>query len=549
MKNLIRKVARRWLKKAAPIEIPPKMLEKTENFMIPAYAGHVLAKTRRKIRSIQEKQLESLEQRKERFLDLLENVFDNASRHEEFQTRLPLALEGNYLLVKLEYGDFKNTFSYKWERDQGRSTRTFEIDQWEMREKAIELRQKELKKFNKRLREIRRLELRDSKIVDLILLEKEAEKLAQKPKAIKTATRKTLDIDLSGWSYLKDNNPIEKKVQKEQRLIDRLEDMEQKVKNDQKKAMEWLESDPSVGDHLKIITGIDYDKSSGDMSNVVTKSYDLLVRGEPGNKKVSIEQDDLTGDLGSTFIEEAVEGRFKSGLRRIDTQTMIARESLNQAKKYLNDMEGFLEAMGWSQIKVMLFFEKHKRRGGVWKAFDRELQVDVGMTNPSKKSTFLEEVESIRDTIRHELRHFAQDILKKAKGLSEDAGLPSPSMRSEGINPSGVPYGSHKRTQPHALRDVEFQTRLGDEIRRFIRAVKNKVQPDDYRDFFRVWTAQEQNPGSEMNRKYRVHSRRFFESLKKNQPEKWREAVKELFKETAKAGIDFGGDSFSRPSD
>ena len=103
-----------------------------------------------------------------------------------------------------------------------------------------------------------------------------------------------------------------------------------------------------------------------------------------------------------------------------------------------------------------------------------------------------------QDLINHELVHVGQTILKELLGLKIEAGLPPKRVRSPQYDSGGIPTSHGKPQFPldpsdphkrvlHELRDIEFHTRLTDEVRnynrRFLPAHERGVPGFDYVDW------------------------------------------------------------------
>jgi len=177
----------------------------------------------------------------------------------------------------------------------------------------------------------------------------------------------------------------------------------------------------------------------------------------------------------------------------------------------------------WGQITVELHFKSHVRRGGVWKPADLTLQVDMSR-DAQTLDQFKENMFEIQRIARHEAQHVGQSALTLLKELDDVAGLPSKDIRDD-------KYGPYDRRQEHALRDVEFHTRMQDEVDSAKKLLR-KYQREDWKDILRLWAGIGKPEVTEaLIQKYgeerELSGRTFFVSLKKAQPEKWRRAVKE----------------------
>lgn len=189
----------------------------------------------------------------------------------------------------------------------------------------------------------------------------------------------------------------------------------------------------------------------------------------------------------------------------------------------------------WSFIECVLDFKGHRRRGGQWNPSQNRLEVDVRINQPKMVKRFHDGLYAIEGTLLHELRHVGQSVLKFLKDLKEEAGLPPHDLRDPSRTPEGYrkddPYGSRGRGT-HTLRDIEFQTDLGNAIREFLKKIQT-VRRMSWRNAFKEFTGL-----ADTNNTLLIS--RYFRTWKRQAPKKWQRAVNELFKEAEKAGIDLG---------
>jgi len=178
---------------------------------------------------------------------------------------------------------------------------------------------------------------------------------------------------------------------------------------------------------------------------------------------------------------------------------------------------------------------------------------------PSSHNDYLKHRDRLKEITEHEVRHMIQTLASRAKGLKEDSmGLPPLSMRSTKYNPSGA-YVKTKEPYPrqeHALRDIEFHTRLGDEVRGF-KKVLSQYPRNTWVGVFKAWVGATKpfqahsfadRTSGGMPYTPMVFASHFFEMLKEHQPAKWREAVKQLANATIGQAADdaFADDSPSQ---
>jgi hypothetical protein len=130
----------------------------------------------------------------------------------------------------------------------------------------------------------------------------------------------------------------------------------------------------------------------------------------------------------------------------------------------------------------------------------------------------------------------AQDLLSSIHGVGDRGWNPEPGA---GMPPRSIRDPNYRANDPdlsHALRDVEFQTRLADEIQAFEAWVKH-IPLNLRRKAIRSWVQLPANytPGElaqiKKVKRYEwamVHEREFFRQLKRHQKEKWQKAVSEF---------------------
>ncbi len=125
---------------------------------------------------------------------------------------------------------------------------------------------------------------------------------------------------------------------------------------------------------------------------------------------------------------------------------------------------------------------------------------------------------AIPKTIRHELQHYAQDIM--SIGLPEGAkpGQPKPRVRDLGVGGFG----------PYSLNDKEYHPLLTDEVESFVEAARG-LSRRDLNQAVKDWTAgRSRLPG------YDRVNKRFWSELKGNRG-KYQEAIKTFYKEVMDA--------------
>jgi hypothetical protein len=166
-----------------------------------------------------------------------------------------------------------------------------------------------------------------------------------------------------------------------------------------------------------------------------------------------------------------------------------------------------------TQIKVIVYFRsQHDEWAGLWSADRRTILLDAPAGDHTAVPTveiFRTRINNILGTTYHETQHLGQSLLKSIRGLKEEAGLPSRSVRIPGVNPHGTPqkviddrreFMKEKARWkkwpdarvPHALRDVEYHTNLQEDVRA-LREGLAKMPPTLRRLFFRFFVGEIQD--------------------------------------------------------
>ena len=138
----------------------------------------------------------------------------------------------------------------------------------------------------------------------------------------------------------------------------------------------------------------------------------------------------------------------------------------------------------------------------------------IGIEDPKEVEAALK---AIPKTIRHELQHYAQDIM--SIGLPEGAkpGQPKPRVRDTSVDPFG-----------YSLDDKEYHPLLTDEVESFVEAARG-LSRRDLNQAVKDWTAgRSRLPG------YDGVNKRFWSELSQNRG-KWQEAAKTFYKEVMDA--------------
>ena len=171
---------------------------------------------------------------------------------------------------------------------------------------------------------------------------------------------------------------------------------------------------------------------------------------------------------------------------------------------------------------------------------------------PHDLKTWRSRTQELRKLIVHETGHLAQsylDLFLNLRVPGEEvpiAGLPGSDLAEPGYDPLGNklslygnPVAEMSGKENHALREVEFYTRLRDDIEDFVRMAK-RIPKNAWREALRVWVAEDERSYSDPLR-FRVpgepsrdvRSSDFFKTIKQNRG-KWQKAVSLFVDEVGK---------------
>ena len=129
----------------------------------------------------------------------------------------------------------------------------------------------------------------------------------------------------------------------------------------------------------------------------------------------------------------------------------------------------------------------------------------------------------------HELTHLSQELISK---LSQSlAGLPGNSKRDQSYDYLGLAENSKDlqiTEKVHPLKDVEFYTRLQDEVSMFNHKASNLTSEQRSRAQ-KLWVGV---LSADQDLLEGFGNRYFFQALKKYEPKKWMKAVSEFWKAT-----------------
>ena len=204
----------------------------------------------------------------------------------------------------------------------------------------------------------------------------------------------------------------------------------------------------------------------------------------------------------------------------------------------------------WSPSKWQVVFAGLSGDWSVESLLGRQGSVD--------RSVFKQSLRELDSTVAHEMKHYAQALLKELLSLSEIAGHPGltdPSVADAEGTPAGQSWARWDAQEqrwvdqriPHEIRDVEFETRLGDEVDRFvsgwedIKEQSSRRSPDITdgewgRDYLKVFTGagKARAPNGVYGRVWATSP--WFAYLNKNDPKRYRAAMSKFTAELDRLG-------------
>lgn len=268
--------------------------------------------------------------------------------------------------------------------------------------------------------------------------------------------------------------------------------------------------------------------TSADLKYTITKiNEDALYKIHEFDRKYKHEKErELGSQEAISFLEQKIEDAQESIERSLGT---VDIKSVQDKIKYL----------GLDWLDIHLDFNGIPGAAGSFDKSNMLMKIDTEF-----KGTI--EIEELISTIEHECQHVGQFLISKLRGLHIDdaAGFPSnnKNQKEDYFGFVRVDDNSEKKERKeHALRGVEFYTRLTDEIDDFTRNVR-KVPNKFRRDAARMWvgdlsndSAFEEEFNSQADRS--IQTAHFFKALKEHDFDRWKKAVKEFMSDLSSKNI------------
>lgn len=246
-----------------------------------------------------------------------------------------------------------------------------------------------------------------------------------------------------------------------------------------------------------------------------------------------------------------VSGRIEAPPRMVRSITKLVRDYFSKKQSGVVTKKVNWNLAGWKYQDLVErgrdFKELRRKFGKLWVRLLPSSEWDETISGEYSEgilSVYIDrkwgfDLNEIKDTIEHELIHYAQDILQSATG-SEGAGLPSSSIRQPGVTQHldrGDPLVKKLRKEGitpslfHDLDDVEFYTELNKAVREVRRVISDvelenegEQSADKRTEAFKILVGLGRRKGY-------IRPIPFMVRLRKGAPGKWKKAVKELARE------------------
>lgn len=509
-------------------EGPPAMVRSIQNWMLSVYAGHVLVGVQAQIAQVQDATRpvrEALAQ-----IEEVERTFEDRIRDlgpdEAVRFSLPIVYDREIRPSFLGISRSKYGGNVPYQVGEGEKNVSYKMADWRDLEDAISaISGRVVARKERAIRTLKWLEKlapaqKDTTLVELNLLKRECLQYTSKAKSYVSKVSTMIPLDLTGWKYVGASSPLIAEINigiESQNTV--------------------LESNIRRGEAHLIKAQAVYDKLA--QGKTLTPKDEASLQQERDYywnlyRVYQAQEDGKRPSVAYAPVSILEHGHY----------TSLQVAPIDQVRTYLKpllsegDIMGALRAKEWAEIKATLFFTEHTSRGGQWSVGPRELELDAHQIEATTLKAFREGVAWITETVRHEVQHLGQDLLKIILGLKEDAGLPSRSIREQGTDAYGRVDLKTKKMLEHDLRDVEMMTELADSVGQFLVFVK-RVHREDIPAAIRGWVGLPSDliriPGDP--RPLRVGAHRAFRLWKKENPGKWRKAVSEFVKALGEHGI------------
>lgn len=386
----------------------------------------------------------------------------------------------------------------------------------------------------------------DDQLVEAHLIKKQASKYTRQIQQPQGSETKKIEIDLTGWKYLESYYGDLRQIMGQQL---------KKIRGAAAKGRELIEAESMSRDHRLHTVAIPYLKLDGRGRLMWRWAVAEIFMSLPGEEVVlqRINQNTTKPEVNWAAQDIRLKGTpsdiYQEFMERVVQPTLRAQlKAMDAYQDPIELAEAVLKGQGLYEILATVIPTSHSNEGGHW---DRS-RLELVAYCPAKYPTSVKYFETLRkrymETVRHECVHVAQDVMKVLKNLNDLGGLGDRESKNPQFNSAGQEIKENGKIEterrPHALREVEFQPRLQDEIGRF--NTKTEQLPHKFLNLAaHLWTgSKDKNDLEDVRldpedmlriRKALTHNMyggtEFFKMLKEHEPKRWRKAVKEFIEQ------------------
>lgn len=365
----------------------------------------------------------------------------------------------------------------------------------------------------------------------------EAKSYADQPNLIEGSYQERIKLDLSGWKYVEDEG--------ESNVGDRV--IEESISHITEATQEILDIEWDDEGILFSIRIPDYLDDHGfvlrEINGMSRKTNPAMP--EEGNTitinntyyRTQGQSSDVIQDAPDTHerFEHIDPDQPQPVLEYLFDQIDDAMDTLKQIKSGQIDVNPTYLFEG-NHTLIARPYEKGQGYTGKYQADINAILITFKDSGSFDHKTVDRRLENMLQTARHEVLHLGQYALKEIFDLDVVGGLPPDPVLTD---PDDIEHGGFKG-QEHPKRDIEFYTRLNDEVGDFMDFMEGY---DDgiWKPLMKAWMQVDVDPSkiengsSQYDPESLIESAQFrgedsFGTWKSDEPEKYRKAVKEFTK-------------------
>ena len=349
----------------------------------------------------------------------------------------------------------------------------------------------------------------------------------------------TFMVDLKGWPYLRSFGKATKRAMAQiEKELEKAAESQQSV-NEQVEVILPLKNHPVIKKFLK---GFDHsDSAMGLLQDAIS-----VVREASGLSVYDARLALLLYKEGSYGQADVPVPLFLRRLFRIRPQTKLSIKEIRRLMAQVDSMpehevaEAALAVLPNGFVSIDVVLNPQEETTGAWYGHNKTIKVSpylpwVGMLTLRGEPKLDEMLRRVEQTVRHELQHMTQDLIKALAGLEDEGGIPSLRVRDTNWTPGGFLTRTPVRTllkdfvrKDYILRDVEFYPWVEDAAREFNAwAKEERLSKRDWDKERKSFVGQRVSGYSS-----RYGTNDLFWNLLQSEPDKWKKAVGEFWKAT-----------------